>query len=83
MYSKPLPQLTGFLWISCMKQPLSHRQVSGFEVRLPVLLLAEIFRRVSASASTLELRQSSSNFDFQGDPLGSSGSPAALRRQST
>ena len=46
-----------------------------------LLLLAEIFSRVSASARILELRHSSSSLGFQGFPLGSTGSPAAVRRQ--
>lgn len=48
----------------------------------PLLLVAESFRMVSASARILELRHSSSSFGFHGYPLGSTGSPAALRRES-
>ena len=42
---------------------------------------ALIFSSESASDRILELRHSSSSCCFQGWPLGSTGSPAALRRQ--
>ena len=45
------------------------------------VLEAEILSRESASDRILELRQSSSSCCFQGCPLGSTGSPAWLRRQ--
>lgn len=45
------------------------------------MLVAEILSRESASERILEERQSSSICCFQATPLGSTGSPAALRRQ--
>lgn len=52
----------------------------GVCFRAPVFV-AEILSRLSASDSILEDRHSSSICCFQGFPLGSTGSPAALRRQ--